>query len=35
MKQLDVVNVAPMRHLWVMPEKLTFAWRKNDGKEEI
>lgn len=25
----DVVNVANMRHLWVMPEPLDFAWRKN------
>lgn len=24
---LDVVNVANMRHLWVMREKLPFAWR--------
>lgn len=23
----DVVNVANMRHLWVLPEKLDFAWR--------
>lgn len=23
----DVVNVAPMRHLWVLPEPLEFAWR--------
>lgn len=23
----DVVNVANMRHLWVLPEKLPFAWR--------
>jgi hypothetical protein len=28
----DVVNVANMRHLWVMPkdQKLFFAWRKRD-----
>lgn len=25
----DVVNVANMRHLWVLAEPLTFAWRKN------
>lgn len=24
----DIVNVANMRHLWVMPEPLAFAWRK-------
>jgi hypothetical protein len=24
----DVVNVANMRHLWITPEPLTFAWRK-------
>jgi hypothetical protein len=24
----DIVNVANMRHLWVMPEPLPFAWRK-------
>ena len=24
---MDVVNVANMRHLWVMREKLPFAWR--------
>lgn len=24
----DVVNVANMRHLWVMPEHLGFAWRR-------
>jgi hypothetical protein len=24
----DVVNVANMRHLWVLIEKLPFAWRK-------
>lgn len=24
---LDVVNVANMRHLWVMRDKLPFAWR--------
>lgn len=26
---IDVVNVANMRHLWVMREKLPFAWRKS------
>lgn len=24
----DVVNVANMRHLWVLPEHLGFAWRR-------
>lgn len=24
----DIVNVANLRHLWVLDEKLTFAWRK-------
>lgn len=24
----DVVNVANMRHLWIMADLLTFAWRK-------
>lgn len=26
----DEVNVANMRHLWIMPERLEFAWRKKD-----
>ena len=26
---LDVVNVANMRHLWVMREQLAFTWRKS------
>lgn len=25
----DVVNVANMRHLWVLPDPLTFAWRQS------
>jgi len=25
----DVVNVANMRHLWVMPAPVPFAWRKS------
>lgn len=25
----DVVNVANMRHLWIMDEQLGFAWRKS------
>jgi hypothetical protein len=25
---LDVVNVANMRHLWVLRERLSFAWRR-------
>lgn len=24
----DVVNVANMRHLWVLPERIPFAWRR-------
>lgn len=31
--QADVVNIANMRHLWVLPEKLAFAWRK-DGERQ-
>lgn len=27
-RENDVVNVANMRHLWILPEKLSFAWRK-------
>jgi hypothetical protein len=26
---VDVVNVANMRHLWVLPEKLPFGWKKS------
>lgn len=29
----DVVNVANMRHLWILEEKLPFAWRKKGGAE--
>ena len=25
----DVVNVANMRHLWILPEPLPFAWRRD------
>ncbi len=28
----DVVNVANMRHLWIMPELLPFAWRPNKSQ---
>jgi hypothetical protein len=28
-RQSDVVNVANMRHLWVMPDPVPFAWRKS------
>lgn len=28
---IDVVNVANMRHLWVMSEPLPFAWRRRAG----
>jgi hypothetical protein len=24
----DTVNVANLRHLWIMPEPLAFAWRR-------
>ncbi len=24
----DTVNVANMRHLWILPESLTFGWKK-------
>lgn len=27
----DTVNVANMRHLWVLPAPLTFAWRNKKG----
>jgi len=27
-RDMDVVNVANMRHLWVLQEQLPFAWRK-------
>lgn len=27
-RDLDVVNVANMRHLWVLTERLPFAWRR-------
>ena len=30
-KDADVVNVANMRHLWVLPEALPFAWRGTVG----
>lgn len=26
----DVVNVANMRHLWILPQAPAFAWRKGD-----
>ena len=29
----DVVNVANMRHLWVLPGKLSFCWRNNETEE--
>lgn len=29
----DVVNVANMRHLWVLPEPLEIGWRPNPPKE--
>ncbi|EEZ5248821.1 hypothetical protein DDM32_004372 [Escherichia coli] len=27
-RDYDVVNVANMRHLWITPEPISFAWRK-------
>ena len=27
-RDADVVNVANMRHLWITPEPISFAWRK-------
>ena len=27
--QKDLVNVANMRHLWIVPESIPFAWRRN------
>lgn len=27
-KKRDIVNVANMRHLWIMPQGLSFAWRQ-------
>ena len=26
----DIINVANMRHLWIMPTPLLFAWRKQE-----
>lgn len=26
---IDIVNVANLRHLWVLPEPVKFAWRRN------
>ena len=30
----DVVNVANMRHLWVLPEPLPFVWRKEEKEDQ-
>lgn len=30
----DVVNVANMRHLWILPDRIPFAWRLNPGVDE-
>lgn len=27
-EQKNIVNVANMRHLWILPERLPFAWQK-------
>lgn len=29
----DVVNVANMRHLWILPDAPAFAWRKGISNE--
>lgn len=29
--QEDLVNVANMRHLWILPEAIPFAWRKGNN----
>jgi hypothetical protein len=29
--QADIVNVSNMRHLWVLPDTLSFGWRNSDG----
>lgn len=31
----DVVNVANMRHLWIMPESLAFAWRRAPRNDRL
>lgn len=31
-RTVDLVNVANMRHLWVLPEPVAFAWRKGGTK---
>lgn len=30
----DVVDVANIRHLWVMPDRLPFVWREEDGAND-
>lgn len=29
--QSDIVNVANMRHLWVLPDRIDYAWRAKEG----
>ena len=31
----DVVNVGNLRHLWILPEPLEFAWRPTGGSSDI
>lgn len=31
----DVVNVANMRHLWIMPDGVPFAWKRNQGRSDL
>lgn len=33
-REQDVVNVANMRHLWVLPDLVPFAWRLSPAREE-
>lgn len=30
-EQSSVVNVANMRHLWILPDRISFAWRSQDN----
>lgn len=33
-KASDLVNVANMRHLWILPEPLPFVWRSDDKRTD-
>ncbi|PIJ43286.1 hypothetical protein BOM24_08950 [Tatumella sp. OPLPL6] len=33
-KESDLVNVANMRHLWILPEPLPFVWRSDDKRTD-